>query len=499
MIKTNFYNGEMSTNEQYISEAEAMQNAGFGQYAVQQQQQAYIPPTTYGLGGNVYQQQYPQQQTYPNPYMNQYQQNQYQQPFSYGNRINTGVYGNGYNPGYLQFYDKPKEEPGMVYIPPLNPSGNQYMLPANFNEIAGELIMRYTKEEAEFQGKQIAAEAARKRQGQTNYSYNNNYGFGYNYYDSSLFAPSYQQNFRSSIMDDLEEIKASAREARYRFDTHMSKLVHHYLNDGVTDEQIEELYKGRYVPVEKNVYTNCAAQDKMQERLRNMVEIDPTEPYRLAQVAAQREIQSILPPDTTIEEFGSRAALLYSKWELEELYERRRSFRNDYDPSTYRRILREKIAEKECNKRGFSLMTTRSEIPHEITKIIDGFEKVKQLKSGNLSAEDKTHIMKSALNDLNMPLLSNCISFDEKGNMVLSANIGNAKGNEYKITDEYEAHYANKRAQFAGFLDSIPRSEELHDQKIDAYNDYANYQSNELFKWDLTHPKPTIEHNDGGG
>ena len=486
MFKTNFYNGEMSMNEQYISETEATQNAGFGQYTVQQ------PNISYGLGGNVYQNQCgpPQTTMYNNPYMNQ--------PY-YGNRFNTGYYGNGngYNPvpNYMQFYNKQEtqKEPEQAYIPPLAPSGSYYMLPSNFDEVANELISIYAKEEVEFQGKQMAAEAAARRNGQQRtYSYNNNYQ--YNYYGNPFFAP-IQQQFRSSIIDELDKIKASAREARYNFDVHMSKLAHHYLNDGVTDEQIEELYTGYYVPVENNVYTNCSEQIKAQEMISNMVEVDPTEPYRLAQLAVQREIQSILPPDTTLEEFGPRVALLYSKWELEELYERRRSFRQDYNPDTYRRLLREKIAEKEANKQGFSLI--RSEIPAEVVKITNEIQKMQSVRSDKMSSDEKTSIMKNALSNLGMPLLSNCISFDEKGNMVVKANIGNAQGQDY-ISNENESYYANKRAMFAGFLDSIPRSEELHDQKIQQYNDYSNYQ-NEQFKWDITHPKPSTEHNSGGG
>jgi hypothetical protein len=303
------------------------------------------------------------------------------------------------------------------------------------------------------------------------------------------------QRFRSSIEDDLENIKASAREARKRFDIHIAKIRHHYLNDGVTDEQIEEMYSGKYVPVEQNVTTNCTKQNRIQEQLMNLVPYDPTESIRLADLEVQRHIQSILPPDTTLEEFGPRAAMLYSTWELEELYERRRSFRNDYDPVTYRRILKEKIMEKEANKRGFSLM--RSEEPDVITKIKDQIEEIQSVRtSSTMSNDEKTRIMKNILMENNFPLLSNCVSFDENGQMVVKANIGNAKGFEY-VANENESYYANKRASFAGFLDSIPRSEELHDEKINAYNDYAKSQNDE-FKWNATHPKPTVNNDRGG-
>ena len=68
--------------------------------------------------------------------------------------------------------------------------------------------------------------------------------------------------------------------------------------------------------------------------------------------------------------------------------------------------------------------------------------------------------------------------------MCLRANIGNHKGETYTVSNENEAAYANKRALFAGFLDSIPRSEELHDQKIQQYNGYSEYEC----IYNMTHP-----------
>jgi hypothetical protein len=170
MFKTNFYTGEMSTigpTEQYTTEAEATQNAGFGQYTVQPN---YVPPTTYGLGGNYYQQQYGQPRYYQNPYM--------RQP-SYGY--------NGYNnpSGYQQFYQQPQQQPQytQMYIPPVNLSGNDYLLPANFEEYASDMLMRFHQEEADFKGKQIAERAKAKRENRYNpYSYN-----GFNYYGSPMY------------------------------------------------------------------------------------------------------------------------------------------------------------------------------------------------------------------------------------------------------------------------------------------------------------------------
>ena len=471
MFKTNFYTGEMSSTgqtEQYTTEAEATQNAGFGQYSVQQPN--YVPPMTYGLGGNYYQQQYgqaPQQRYYQNPYM--------RQPYGYGN-----------NPsGYQQFYQQPQQSQyTQMYIPPVNISGNEYLLPANFEEYACDMLTRFYQEEADFKGRQIAERAMAKRENRFNpYSYN-----GFNYYGSPMYGNSYN-TFHSKVYDELEEIKAAAKEARINLSMNLSKLAHKTIGDDLTDEQISEIYHGKYVNVENTVYA-YSEQDAFQARFTSdrFVPIDPgMTPYRQYYISTREKIQSILPPDTPLKEVGPKLSLLLSEWELEELKERRRRFDQSYDSSAYKRLLKEKCAEKAANQHGFTLM--RSEEPLPITQVKEQISLMEQARS--MTPEEKTKVMKSGLAQMGLPLMSEAVYFDEDGTMCLSANIGNHKGQMYTVTNENEAAYANKRAAFAGFLDSIPRSEELHDQKIEQYNGYSESEC----KYNMTHPKPS----DGGG
>lgn len=480
MLKTNFYTGEMSNigqSEQYTTEAEATQNAGFGQYTVQQPN--YVPPTTYGLGGNYYQQQYaqqPQQTYYQNPYMSQ-------PSYGYGYNPYNG-YGN-YPSGYQQFYQQQQQpQYTQMYIPPVNLSGNEYLLPANFEEYASDMMMRFYQEEADFKGRQIAERAKAKRENRYNpYSYN-----GYNYYGTPMYGGSYN-TFHSKVYDELNEIKAAAKEARINLSMNLSKLAHKAIGDDLTDEQISEIYHGKYVNVENTIYA-YSEQDAFQARFTSerFVPIDPMmTPYIQYYNNTKEKIQSILPQDTPIEEVGQKLSLLLSEWELEELKEKRRRFDQSYDSSAYKRLLKEKCAEKAANQQGFSLM--RSEEPLPITQIKEHISLMEQAKA--MSPEEKTKAMKNSLAQMGLPLMSEAVYFDEDGTMCLRANIGNHKGETYTVSNENEATYANKRAAFAGFLDSIPRSEELHDQKIEQYNGYSESE----FMYNMTHPKPS----DGGG
>jgi hypothetical protein len=254
----------------------------------------------------------------------------------------------------------------------------------------------------------------------------------------------------------------------------------------MTDEEIDCIYSGRYVNVENTVYA-CTEQDRFQDRFTSdrFYPIDPTETqYKDFVVKTKQQIQSILPQDTTIEEFGSRINILLSEWELEELKSKRRAFDQSYDSSAYKRLLKEKCAEKAANQYGFSLI--RSEEPVQVTQIKE------KMEDQPLTPAEKTKIMKNSLAQLGLPLMSEAVYFDEEGNMCLRANVGNHVGQTYTVSNENEAAYANKRALFAGFLDSIPRSEELHDEKIDQYNRYSESE----FQYNMTHPPST---NIGGG
>ena len=475
MFKENYYTGEMQINsDQYISEAEAMQNAGFGQYAGQS--------ISYGLGGNVYQNGPPQQSS-GNPYLDYISQkgNPYmQQPSGYNS-----------TPNYMQFYNQPQQQQqskNMAYIPPVNLLGGEFIFPANLPEIIDDLAFKAMKDQAEFEGKQLAERAAAKQY----YSYNNNYYN--NYYGNPYYMqPQYNNNF---VLNELEKIKDEAREANKKLNKHLLKLVYHYSGDDITDEQLEEMCSGKYVPMEQNVHTNAFNNITEEDiRFSNFIEYDPSEPYRRRDLEIQKQIQAILPPDTTLEQFGERCARLATMFEEEERAERRRNFSGDYNSNTYCTILRDRIAEKEANKRGFSLI--KSELPNEVEKVIENIDNLKQARSSNISTEEEAAIMKNTLKEFGLNLLSDAVTVDKDGSIIVSANIGNAKGKQY-ISNEEEGHYADKKAMFAGFLDSIPRSEELHDRKIDEYNKFGKMKMDE-FEYNITHPKPTTSNNGGGG
>lgn len=483
MFKTDFYSGEMARQpEQYTTEAEAVQNASFGQYAAQQQQ-SYIPPTTYGLGGNVYQRTYggqqygpPQQQYYQNPYMNT-------PAFGYGNQAQQGWGNPVLQPGY-QPIQQQQPEISQVFIPPVNLAGNDYLLPNNFQEVAEDMLWKFYNEEAEYQGKKVAERARQQRSG-----YSNPYYYNQNYYGAPMYGSMYN-NFHSTVFDELEAIKKDAKEKRVNLSKQLSRLAHNYLDDGITDNQIDEMYNGKFINVENTIY-KWSEMDAFQARFTSdrFVPIDPGQtPYRKYVDETRKKIESILPKDTSLEEFGPRINILLSEWELEELKERRRGFGDSYNASTYKRLLRDRIAEKEANKSGFSLFESDTE-PEIITKINDTISDLEATKNSNLSKEERTSAAKNLAATFGLNMLSDCIYFDDDGNMCLSANIGNHKGETY-VCNENEAAYINKRAKFLEFEDTIPNSNRYPEEKADQYNQFTESE----FMFNATHPPSS-----GGG
>lgn len=476
MNRTNYYTG---ANEQFISEAEAVQNASFGQYAAQMQQQN----PTYGLGGNAYMQQYPQQNGYyQNPYMTQPVMN-----MGYGGQPNPVLqpgYNNQVNPGFqmgysqqsypqqmYQQYQSQYEQPQQMFIPPINFAGTEYLLPSNFEEIATEMIMKHVEAEAEWNAQQIANRSRNQMQGMFN-------PFRQNYYDQPMYG--YYNTFQSPVYKELEEIKEKAKQSRKDLNIQLSKLAHNYLNDGVTDEQIEELYSGKYVDVQTTVYRN-ADQDAFQARFtsQNIVYTDPAAPYREAFFKVKNKIESIMPPDTPYEEVGARMNILMSEWELEELDQKRRTYANSYTSSnnTYKNIVIRKYAEKKLDDLGIKFRDN-----------IMPMQTFKQAqKSQAASREELTQKAKDLANMFNLGDFADCIEgVDENGmleiGIKLPQNVGSNAGEEVSVNSE-EFQYERQREKFHNFVNSVKNKTATTEEKKIQQEDQFD-----KFMYEMTHP-----------
>ena len=458
MIKENFYTGEPISNsppEQYISEAEAAQNASFGANFAQMQ---------YGLGGNNYQMNPPQQNgpgystypnqpqfqntTYYNPYPNymanympspqpspkyQYGYNPFQ---SFGNPIYNYQYQN-----QQLAYQQQMQQQRQAYIKPIDLYGNEYMPIVGYQDEISDMSRKVIQEQLEVDAINIA-ERTRAR---NNNNYNPYYG-GYNYFNQPVYAQQYSQ-YNREVYKRIEEMKQQARQARTDFSVNLSKLAHHYLNDGVDDETIETMYTGQYIDVEQDQEMGMiCAQLQFQQRYQSMVEIDPAAKYRQAALEVQKEIQSFIPPTATAKEYNDGMNLLMAKWRLDEEKSRRRSFAVDYKNDgndSYKYLVRRKKAERIAQEQGFSLD------PDAPMQIVNQVNKIK-----NNPEEEKKKLKKqfneSLLHNLFPDLVESGSYIDEDGALVAKCNIPD------NINQE-EQEYQAKKEGFINYMYSIPK------------------------------------------
>ena len=449
MIKENFYTGEPimnsppQSNNQFISESEAAQNASFGQYINQNQygygnpyfnqnfynnqynQQPYGQP--YGLGGNFYQWQYNQNNT---PFMN---------PPQYGGYNNYG-YG---NPAFNPYYNQQNPyEPQQIFIPPVNYSGNEYLPPSNYEDIIDKMRNDYIEADYSRRGEDLA----KKSNQQNNMYFGNMNYFGIPFY-------SYQNDYNSQLYRDIENLKNQARNARKELSINLSKLCHNYLNDGVSDEQIEEMYNGKVIDIESSPYTAALMiQARDQERFQNLVPFNNAAYYCEMDNKVSEEFNKIVPKDSNMVEAFDKFGIIYAEYLMEEEKSRRRDFSEYSSGDVYKYMIMKKAAENQLNRNGY--------INRELTR------------------EERTQIVKDKLAESGFPILSDSAYIDDDGDITLSINMNNA------INNSEESKYNNKRNEFIDFLNSVPNSntKNLVEKKEKSLESYDNFQ------YHITHP-----------
>lgn len=281
MIRENILTGEpvgLGSPPNLSSEREAEMNASFGMYHYDPN---YAAQVNNNIGTIATASMMSQQPQFNNPYFNQNpmyanalrssmpQQPQmlgygmvpqqqvygYQQPYypqqQYGIGYNPAAYCQTYNPySFFKNSGQRSAEEYKIFVEPLKPNGD---------------YIRFTDQQERLDNI-IANEV--KRTIDPEY-YDNNYG---RYYNAGYY---YYGDSNNQIIRDFEDLKRKNMENRKKLDIQLSKLCHHYLNDGVTDQQIEDMYNGY------TINTGVIIQDNsMQRFFDNMQPYDDSWYYR---------------------------------------------------------------------------------------------------------------------------------------------------------------------------------------------------------------------------
>ena len=447
-IKT--YTGDVvNATSPQISEAEAIENAGFGRYKYDprmQQSTVTLPGWQgYSTSGNpnAFYQQPPM--GYIGQAMNGY--TGYQQPQNYGIGMNpyyinmmNNQYGaqpvyQGYNP-YAYQQQQMYQQPQYIQIPPLNNRG-EFLPPMDYQDKLSNLATEYWMKEQE----QMAENQSRY----------NNYNFGYNYY-GSMFNNFYNP-IRQEANNIVREMQEEARQNRLEFNYNLGQLAFNltYGKGNYDEKALEEIYKGKTV---ENPYSAPEMSNQLyfQMRFQNAQVFDNSSYYQNfhAQVSAQHN--SFIDPNANLKEMFDHAGSLWAAYELEDEAHRRRNLTGTYNSQGYKYFIQKSIAERKNgssidNRFGSSTyqnpMNVGGSIPAPGTNIMN-------IYPGNprKMKDQQSHVVATP-------------SLTKDGNievtLSLPQNWGSHAG-ETLVVNSNESAYDKKREQFNQFLDSIPGS-----------------------------------------
>lgn len=422
MIKENFFTGEpvQSGSPGFISEQEAIQNAGFGSYdydpgirASMAQQPVSIFPGGYGYTSSPIQ---------PNPAFNMYM-----------NPPNDGS-GMFYNPWllYQQQYQQQMmfqqqmqqmmQQEVKTYIQPVSFSG-EYLPSIDWEEKTQQLMMNYWLKEQDAMGEQAA---------KSNGTYN---PFGTNYYGLPYFG-SYNYNYalNMEMSQKIEELKNEAKENRINLSMRLSKLVHNYMKDNCTDQEINDMYHGKIVDNPNQSSGITYGDLMMQQRFSQLEPFDNSQVYQEYSSNVSNEFHKIIPKDLNLKDTFAKMGELGAQYELEEEVHRRRNVGVLYNSenNAYKIYVREKAAERYHQSKN----TTH------LKDIVNG---VDQLKQGNLQ---------------NFPTLAQSARLCDDGSLTITCPFGSKTGEPYTVSsnNSQESAYDANRERFYQFIDSISNS-----------------------------------------
>lgn len=233
---------------------------------------------------------------------------------------------NPYAPQQPQYQDK------VVHVPGLN-FGSDVMFPSDIEERVEKLQLDMMVEQEE---------ADLKRQKNFQGYFNANYG-AYNYYGIPYYANTMDQSVQNKYRQILMDMRQEAIQRRTNFNKHLSKLVHNFLGDGVTDEDIDRVYDGY-------TYTIPAAQfeeDAKQKELERFKPVSNRQMYIDHHNEVHKAIQGLVGDDnTTMNDFLRNQGILQTAFMLDEDLHRKRDTTRYYQEDSYKRFLRKAIMER---------------------------------------------------------------------------------------------------------------------------------------------------------
>ena len=448
MVREDFYTGEpveegsppFLPND--VNEAEAASMASFGKYDYDPGMRSVVSsPVSIYPGRDGYNTGYSMYGN-PVPTYGQYRGNMNPvfQPGGYGGSYFNSPY---YTPPY---YQPPQPQlPTSIHMPGLLETYGEYLPPANYEEQISHLQNEYWRRKEE-----IDAEKEVERASQQSYFGYNSYG--YNYYGMPFYNTYQYNGINNEIAQRAKEMQDEARERRLDFMTNLSRLAHNFNHDNISDEDIRKRYQGQTIEIPQTMIPMYQT-GFQQARLESMVPFDNSQAYRDFHNSVSKEFNNIIPINADLKTTFDGMGIVSANWELEEEDHRRRDHTNLYNNSNnaFKHFVRQKAKERYCKEKGLSILPNGQVM--NIQQQRQQFMNQSTVLSQNASLSDD-----GTLNvHLDIPY-----------------NVGHHTGEIYSVSNSQETEYQEKRERFARFLDSIPGSIYLDNQKhkkLEGYTD----------------------------
>ena len=348
MNRYDFYSGEPVSSPDFISQnttnmSNIVENTGQNiqynydpnmRYSQMMQQQNIYQPGGYGYNQPMYN-PYQQQVPFMNPPINPYQQ---QVPYGNG----AGFVGNpafaymnqmnNFQPLNLNFEDK------VVHVDGFN-TGSSILLSPDAEDICNKLQMEMMLEQEE---------AIEKRNERFQGYFNNN---GYNNYYGMPYMSTWQdQSVTMKYRRMIDDMRMEAVEKRKKFNKKLSKLAHNYLNDNVSENDIDKIYDGY-------TYTIPGSTMKCQsecDRFSRMIPVSNQGAYINHYNEVSKFYNSIVPQNCNMQEFLHQQGVLQTYYNLEDELHRRRDVSQFYQGDSYKRFLRKAVRNRDGGQNNIS-------------------------------------------------------------------------------------------------------------------------------------------------
>ena len=358
------------------------------------------------------------------PVYNQQQNPMYQQPIGFvgspyynpqlgGMTQPVGMY-NPYTQQPIMFQQQPVQDK-VVHVEGFNPYGNRGLLPEGIESKCEQIQL-----DAMLAQEKVMAEREKRIQGYyVNNGYYNNY---YNYYGNP-YMNTMDSTVWSNYVDQIRDIANAAIQSRINFNKNLSRLVHNFIGDGITEEDIDRSYDGYTYTIPGATVRSY----EIQERLEKCVPIDNTSYYQQQFAAVSNMYKSIMPETDNLNQYLHNCGFLIMEDKMEDHFHNIRNSSRLYRQDTFHTFLRRYAQDNDIKKR----------------------EEIKdQVRSGNLNniptnKEEATRLL------LGETVANEMMQFrNQMESGVIPIGPPNQVGTPVIMTDELESEFEKRRGAF---------------------------------------------------